>query len=120
DADVTSRAILSFLKGGINDDGSAWIQINPVDKYGQRPQLMNIPLAIWDTYLINRDFFLLEEAYPILVKQQNWIDTKWNIRPNGPIADLDWNIDYGSALHNERHLWVDMTAFQVSQYMLLA
>jgi hypothetical protein len=121
DADAAARTLLTFLRGGIQDDGHTWLQFNPVARYpNDRPQLMNIPMALWDCYQVSRNQEQLAEAYPLLEKHQDWIDRVWNKRPNGPIADLDWNIDYGCALHDERHLWVDMTAFQVDQYEHLA
>jgi hypothetical protein len=121
DAATASRTLLTFLRTGIRPDGSAWLQFNPVKRYpNDRPQLLNIPLALWDCYQITRDKRCIAEAYPILVRHQEWLDRVWNKRPAGPIADLDWNIDYGCALHQERHIWLDMTTFQVSQYEHLA
>lgn len=121
DPAAAARTLLTFLRGGIQPDGHAWIQFNPVAHYpNDRPQLMNIPMALWDCYQISRNKEIIAQAYPILARHQNWIDRVWNQRPNGPIADLDWNIDYGSVLDQERHVWVDMTVFQVSQYEYLA
>jgi hypothetical protein len=121
DAEAATRTLLTFLHRGIQEDGHAWIQFNPVAHYpNDRPQLMNIPLALWDCYQISRNKGMIAEAYPILARHQAWIDRVWNKRPNGPIADLDWNIDYGCALDKERHIWLDMTTFQVSQYECLA
>lgn len=121
DAAAAARTLLTFLRGGIQEDGSSMLQFNPVYEYHfRRPQLMNIPLALWDCYRITRDVRIIGQAYPLLARHQQWIDTVWNKRPEGPICDLDWNIDYGCALHDQRHIWLDVVTFQVSQYEHLA
>ena len=121
DPDAAARVLLNFLRTGIRPDGSTWLQFNPVQRFpNDRPQLLNIPMALWDSYQITRDKARIAEAYPLLERHQDWIGRVWNKRPNGPIADLDWNIDYGCDLHKERHLWLDMTTFQVAQYEYLA
>ena len=120
DANVAARTILTYLNG-IREDGGLPLHFNPEHSMRIQPQLMNIPITLWDCYLVNRDQSLLEEAYPLLVRHQDWIDTKRNKSPDGPLADIGHNIDYGTPLRHEyQTIWVDMNMFQVNQYRTMA
>lgn len=118
--DLAARTMRTFLHSSIQDDGSTWLMISPLRAYGHYPQLLNIPMALWDCYQISRDKSLIADVYPLLAKHQDWIDQSFNRVKDGTVADIGFNIDYGSALHRERHVWVDMSMFQVNQYEMLA
>ena len=94
--------------------------LNPFYAWHDGPQLPNIPMSLWDCYQVSRNKAALAEAYPLLERHQHWLDKTWNKTPNGPLADIGFNIDYGCALDEGRHIWVDMNMFQVNQYEMLA
>jgi len=120
DADVAARTILTFLKG-MKEDGALPIHFNPDQFMQSQPQLMNLPITLWESYLISRDRSLLEEAYPLLVRHQTWLNKEINKTPDGPLADIGNNIDYGTPLlHKYKTIWVDMNMFQLNQYRMIA
>ena len=120
DPDAAARTVLTFLRAGIQEDGHSWVMLNPFHAWRDGPQLPNLSMALWDCYQASRNKMVLAEAYPLLEKHQDWLDKAWNKTPNGPLADIDFNIDYGCALNEGRHIWVDMNMFQVNQYEVLA